>query len=55
MERSIVEVTTYNKKEGTNELDLNNFEIMRTDLGVMNCETKEHWVEASTKQIVLQS
>jgi hypothetical protein len=53
--RSIAEVETYNQKEGANKLELSKFEITRTDLGVMNHETKEHWVEASTKQIVLQS
>lgn len=47
--RSISEIATYNKKEGTDKLDLNNFEITRTDLGVMNHETKEHWMETSTK------
>ena len=49
--RSIAKVATYNKKEGIDELDLNNFEITCIDLGVMNHETKEHWT--LTKQIVL--
>jgi hypothetical protein len=53
--RSIVEVATYNHKEGTDAMDLNNFEITCTDLGVINQETKEHWAEVSTKQIVMQS
>lgn len=53
--KSIVEVATYNHKEGIDELDLSNFEVTCMDLGVINHETKEHWVEASTKQIVLQS
>lgn len=53
--RSVAKVATYNQKDGTDELDLNNFEVTHTYLGAINHETKEHSVEAFTKQIVLQS
>ena len=42
MGRSIAKVATYNEKEGADKLDLRNFEITHTNLGVMNRETKEH-------------
>ena len=48
-------MATYNHKEGIDAMDVNNFKITRTDLGVINRETKENWAEVSTKQIVLQS
>ena len=51
--RSIAKVTTYNKKLCNDELDLGSFEVTCIDLGVLNHETKEHWVEASTKKILL--
>lgn len=49
MGKIITKVATYNHKEGTDELDLSNFEVTHTNLGVINHDTKEHWVEASTK------
>lgn len=55
MGRSIAEVATSNKKEGIDKLELRKFEITCIDLRVMNHETKEDWVETSTKQILLQS
>ena len=53
--KRITKVATYNYNEGTDELDLSNFKVTCLDLGVINHKTKEHWVEASTKQIILQS
>ena len=38
----IAKVATYNHKEGAEKLDLSNFEVTYTDLGVMNHKTKEH-------------
>jgi hypothetical protein len=40
--KSIAKVATYNHKEGTKIMDLNNFKVTCTDLGVINRETKEH-------------
>ena len=40
--RNIFEVATYSKREGDDKLDLKIFEVIHTDLGVMNHETKEH-------------
>ena len=48
-------MATYNHKDDTSALDLSNFKITHTNLGVINREMKEHWLESSTKQIIWQS
>lgn len=36
-------------------LSVGDFEITRVDLGVLNRETKEHWLEQSTQNMLVQS